>query len=173
VHLRSISLLLVLSLLLAACGSSDSDSTTSTSASTTAATCPTSNTKSFAKTRFAADLGGAFFLSRRYLYQPYRAGKFKKGASGRTFAIIKGTAAAAASVKLLKNARDNAQANPTLCKTIARPLSALIDQLGGIGGALRSGNLGGLAGLGAGLAGLGALAGKAGVPVTEQPTKLG
>ena len=137
-----------------------------------AAGCPTENTRSFAKTRFVADLGGAAFLTKRYIYTPYRDGKFRKGASGRTLAVVKAGVAAATSVKLLKNAQANAQANPTLCTTIAAPLSAAIASLGGVTSALTSGNLAALGGLGSALDNLRGLAGKVGVDVPEQQVGL-
>jgi len=140
-------------------------------AATTATSCPTSNTRAFAKTRFVSDLGGSAFLIRRYLYQPYTAGKFTKGHSGRRVALIKGAVAAATVVKLLKNATLNAQANPTLCKALAAPLAGLTDKISGLAGSLGSGGLdpGVLGGLGGTVTGLLGKAKAAGVPVTEQP----
>ncbi len=180
------SLLLLLALLVTGCKSSSSATTattapvtsaaaaaagsaTATSAGTAAGGCPTSNTASFAKTRFVADLGGAAFSLRRYVYQPYKAGKFTKGASGRTLALVKAAAAAAASVHLLKNADVNAKANPTLCKTIAAPLSSLISTVSGLTHSVLAGGgaTGVLGGLGGSLTGLLSKAGTAGVPVTE------
>lgn len=143
----------------------------SAGAATTATSCPTSNTRAFAKTRFVSDLGGSAFLIRRYLYQPYTAGTFTKGRSGRRVALIKGAVAAATVVKLLKNATLNAQANPTLCKTLAAPLADLTDKISGLAGSLGGGGLdpGVLGGLGGTVTGLLGKAKAAGVPVTEQP----
>ncbi len=140
-------------------------------AATTATTCPTSNTRAFAKTRFVTDLGGSAFLIRRYLYQPYTAGTFTKGHSGRRVALIKGAVAAATVVKLLKNATLNAKANPTLCKALAAPLAGLTDKISGLAGSLVGGGLdpGVLGGLGGTVTGLLGKAKAAGVPVTEQP----
>ena len=177
-------LLVSAALLLAGCGGGDtssagpsagsgvSSSPTAAASSSGPAACPTENTRSFAKTRFVADLGGAAFLTKRYIYGPYRDGKFRKGASGRTVAVVKAGVAAATSVKLLKNARDNAQANPTLCTSIAGPLSAASASLGGVTTALSSGNLAALGGLGSALDALRGLAGKAGVDVPEQQVGL-
>ena len=131
------------------------------------AQCPTSNTRSFAKTRFVSDLGGAAVLIRRYLYQPYTRGSFSKGHSGRTVALLKAAAATATVVHLLKNASLNAQANPTLCKLVAAPLSSLTSTVSGLTGSLGSGaGLGALGGLGGALTGLLGKAKAAGVPVT-------
>lgn len=142
----------------------------STGSSATDASCPTSNTRSFAKTRFVSDLGGAAFLINRYIYQPYSQGEFKKGHSGRTVALIKAAATAATAEHLLKNASLNAKANPALCKTIAAPLSSLTSTIGGLAGSLRGGAVdpGVLGGLGGAVTGLLGKAKTAGVPVTEK-----
>lgn len=183
---------LLLSLLVAGCGSSTTKTTTGAGASSSSATeagstpgttgsadagstdCPTSNTKSFAKTRFVADVGGALFLMNRYVLKPYRAGSFTKGAHGRTIALIKAGTAVAATTKLLKNAQDNAKSNPTLCKSVSGPLGKLSNGLTGVVSGLKSGSLSG-----AGISGLGGLLGsvtsgaaKAGIPVKEQPVSL-
>ena len=70
------------------------------------------------KTRLLADLGLTYGAFQRYLYKPYRAGAFQKGANGRTKALIKAGLATAAIVKLLSNASKNAAADPTLCKYV-------------------------------------------------------
>lgn len=170
-------LVVLLALLVAGCGGSSSDTATPGGAGSTFSTadCPTENTRSFAKTRFVADVGGSIFLVNRYLVQPYRAGTFAKGANGRTAALIKAGLATAVSVKLLKNATENAKANPTLCKTVAAPLSQISAQLDGLVDKLRSGSVDP-----ATMAGLGGLVGTiqqkardAGIPVQEQPVPLG
>lgn len=142
----------------------------STGASAADASCPTSNSRSFAKTRFVSDLGGAAFLIRRYIYQPYTRGVFTKGHAGRTVALVKAAATAGAVVHLLKNASLNAKANPTLCKTIAAPLSSLTTTVSGLAGSLRGGsvNPGVIGGLGGAVSGLLGKATSAGVPVTEK-----
>ena len=70
------------------------------------------------KTRLLADLALTYGAFHRYLYKPYKAGAFRKGASGRTKAIIKAGLATAVIVKLLSNAKKNAAADPTLCKFV-------------------------------------------------------
>jgi len=111
---------------------------------------------------------GAAFLIRRYLYEPYPAGSFSKGHSGRTVALIKAAATAATVVHLLKNASANAKANPTLCRLIATPLASLTSTLTGslTSGTASSGVLGGLGGAVTGLLGK---AQGGGVTVTPTP----
>lgn len=149
---------------------STGSSAASTGVSGADASCPTSNSRSFAKTRFVSDLGGAAFLTRRYIYQPYTQGKFKKGHAGRTIALVKAAATATTVVHLLKNASLNAKANPTLCKTVAAPLSSLTATVSGLAGSLRGGSVdpGVIGGLGGAVSGLLSKAKSAGVPVTEK-----
>ena len=143
--LQKISLILVSGLLCltAACSSSGSSTVASAgnvSGTAVAATaCPTSNTKSFAKTRFVADValaGGAF---KRYIYTPAKAGKFKKGASGKITALIKAAAAGAFVVNRLNAAKSAAEANPTLCKVLAQPLANFSAAVSGLIGKAKSG----------------------------------
>ena len=68
--------------------------------------------------RLLADLALAYGAFHRYLYRPYQAGMFRKGADGRVKAIIKAGLATAAIIKLLSNAEKNAAADPTLCKFV-------------------------------------------------------
>jgi hypothetical protein len=155
--------------------SSVAGATSTGSTDTTSSTdCPTTNTKSFAKTRFVSDVGGALFLTNRYVLQPYRAGKFTKGAGGRTVALIKAAAAVAATTKLLKNAQSNAKANPTLCKSVSGPLTRLTNGLSGVVGGLKSGSLsaGALSGIGGLLTSVKSKSGQGGVPVNEQQVPL-
>src|SRR5882757_115478 len=84
--------------------------------------CPASNTIAFAKTKFLAHTGLAFGAFHRYLYKPFQAGTFKKGASGRITAFIKGGLAALFVKREIRLASEDVKANPTLCKAIAAPL---------------------------------------------------
>ncbi|MFB7051764.1 hypothetical protein [Streptomyces vinaceus] len=93
----------------------------------------------FAKTRFVANAGLAAGATYQWIIKPYRAGKFKKGASGRTFALIKAGLAGAFAYNRLKAAADNAKGDPLLSKAVA-PLTASIESLKGLGAKLRKGN---------------------------------
>ena len=110
-------------------------------ASATPAACPTKNTESFAKTKFVADValaGGAF---KRYIYSPAKAGKFKKGASGKVLALVKAAAAGAFTVNRLNAAKNAAQANPTLCKLLAAPIAKFSAAVSGLIGKAKSGSI--------------------------------
>ena len=106
----------------AACSSSGKSATAVTSASQSAsaanASCAQAGTRKIPKTRLLADLGLTYGAFQRYLYKPFKAGAFQKGANGRTKALIKAGLASAAIVKLLSNASKNAAADPTLCKYV-------------------------------------------------------
>lgn len=147
---RKLSIILAIGVLAftTACSSSSSSTNGASSvtgvaagASATPMTCPTSNTKSFAKTRFVADLalaGGAF---KRYIYTPARSGKFNKGAHGRVLAFVKAAAAGAFTVNRLEAAKSAAEANPTLCKLLAQPIAKFSAAVSGLAGKAKSGNV--------------------------------
>ena len=59
--------------------------------------------------------------------------------AGKAVALV-GGATAALDLKLLDNAVKNAQANPTLCKTIAQPLGTAVESVKNMKGDLTSGN---------------------------------
>lgn len=93
----------------------------------------------FAKTRFVVNAGLAAGATYQWIIKPYRAGKFKKGADGRTFALIKAGLAGAFAYNRLKAAANNAKADPLLSKAVA-PLAAGIESLKSLGGKLRKGD---------------------------------
>ncbi|GAB3584945.1 hypothetical protein [Calidifontibacter terrae] len=87
------------------------------------------------------DIGLAAGTFHRYLWKPYQAGTFTKGANGRLKAIVKGTGAAALDLKLLSNAKKNVQANPTLCRTLYAPISNAAADLGKVKSAITGGDI--------------------------------
>ncbi|MET9888456.1 hypothetical protein ABZZ20_36145 [Streptomyces sp. NPDC006430] len=95
----------------------------------------------FAKTRFIANAGLAAGATYQWIVKPYREGKFKKGAEGRTFALIKAGLAGAFAYNRLKAAAENAKGDPLLSKAVA-PLTAGIASLKGLGTKLRQGDAG-------------------------------
>ncbi|MFE3554653.1 hypothetical protein ACFXKW_07240 [Streptomyces sp. NPDC059193] len=101
----------------------------------------TAEKQKFAKTRFVANAGLAAGATYQWIIKPYRAGKFKKGAKGRTFALIKAGLAGAFAYNRLKAAADNAKGDPLLSKAMG-PLTAGIESLKGLGSKLRKGDAG-------------------------------
>jgi hypothetical protein len=71
--------------------------------------------------------------------KPWKAGKFKKGAKGRKFALVKAGLAGAFAYNRLKAATRNAKGDPTLSKALA-PLTAGIDSLKDLPSKLRKGD---------------------------------
>ncbi|MFZ3469939.1 hypothetical protein ACODT3_27295 [Streptomyces sp. 4.24] len=95
----------------------------------------------FAKARFVANAGLAAGATYQWIIKPYRAGKFKKGTKGRTFALVKAGLAGAFAYNRLKAASENAKGDPLLSKAVG-PLTAGIDSLKGLGSKLRKGQAG-------------------------------
>lgn len=126
----------------AACGG-DSSQTMATSADSTPTAVPTASAsferQKLAKTRFVANAGLAAGATYQWIIKPYRAGKFKKGADGRTFALVKAGLAGAFTYNRLKAAVNNAKGDPLLSKAVA-PLSAGIESLKDLGTKLRKGD---------------------------------
>lgn len=109
-------------------------------AASPSATTPEEKQK-FAKTRFVANAGLAAGATYQWIIKPYRDGKFKKGAKGRTFALVKAGLAGAFAYNRLKAATENAKGDPLLSKAVG-PLTAGIDSLKGLGSKLRKGQAG-------------------------------
>lgn len=126
-----------------ACGGATDDATQDTAAVVAAAATPSPSTSAerqkFAKTRFVANAGLAAGASYQWIVKPWKAGKFKKGASGRRFALVKAGLAGAFAYNRLKAATKNAKGDPTLSKALA-PLSAGIDSLKDLPSKLRKGD---------------------------------
>ncbi|WUS96776.1 hypothetical protein OHA46_08790 [Streptomyces sp. NBC_00708] len=122
-----------------ACGSDDEDGGTSSSASPTGTS--SAEAQKWAKTRFVANAGLAAGATYQWIVKPYRAGKFKKGADGRTFALVKAGLAGGFAYNRLKAATENAKGDPLLSKAVA-PLTAGIASLKGLGTKLRKGEAG-------------------------------
>nr|WSX52089.1 hypothetical protein OG409_26080 [Streptomyces sp. NBC_00974] len=110
-------------------------------AATPSASASAEEKQKFAKTRFVANAGLAAGATYQWIVKPYRAGKFKKGTKGRTFALIKAGLAGAFAYNRLKAASENAKGDPLLSKAMV-PLTAGIESLKGLGSKLRSGQAG-------------------------------
>ncbi|MFF5827386.1 hypothetical protein ACF1D2_07765 [Streptomyces bacillaris] len=148
-----VALLLSCSVLVSAtgCGDKGSDAATRTgaspsssvSASVTASVSAsaTAERQRLAKTRFVANAGLAAGATYQWIVKPYRAGTFKKGAEGRTFALVKAGLAGGFAYNRLKAAAENAKGDPLLSKAVA-PLTAGIESLKGMATKLRNGEAG-------------------------------
>jgi hypothetical protein len=172
-------------LVIAGCGpaSSPSSSPGSTTSPTTSAaadpppsasdaapvdgSCPTTSTTSFAKTKFALHAGLAFGAFHRYLWKPYRAGTFGKGASGRVTAFIKGGLAALFVKREVRLAGEDVKADPTLCRNIAAPLASIGNGVQGAVDKLKSGDASGVTGVDSAISSTEGAAARGGAPITE------
>ncbi|WP_299569381.1 hypothetical protein [uncultured Williamsia sp.] len=165
--------------LLAGCKKSDSSSSAAPSSaavstsqsgsapSGSATDCPTSNTTSFAKTKFVAHSGLAFGAFHRYLYKPYRAGTFTKGADGRLTAFAKGGLAALFIKREIRLASEDVKANPTLCRAIAAPLARIGDTVQAAFDKVKSGDASGIDGVESAITSVSSSSKKDGVDITE------
>ncbi|SFX12086.1 hypothetical protein SAMN02787144_1001557 [Streptomyces atratus] len=133
-------LLLCCALVVGATGCGGGDGNSASSSASPSGTSSAEQQK-FAKTRFVANAGLAAGATYQWIVKPYRAGKFKKGADGRTFALVKAGLAGGFTYNRLKAAVANAKGDPLLSKAIA-PLTAGIESLKGLGEKLRKGEVG-------------------------------
>ncbi|NYJ74344.1 hypothetical protein [Allobranchiibius huperziae] len=149
--------------------SSGSSTAASSAASPTnaAASCPSSNTRSFAKTRFVTDIGLTVGTFHRWIWKPYKAGTFHKGSHGRIRAVVKGAAVAGLDLHLMNNAKKNVEANPTLCKDLAAPIQSAVTSLTNLEGKITSGDYGSLTTLESTLSGILSTGNKHGLGITE------
>lgn len=100
---------------------------------------PTAERQRLAKTRFVANAGLAAGAAYQWIVKPWKAGKFKKGTKGRTFALVKAGLAGTFAYNRLKAASRNAQGDPLLSKAMA-PLTSGIDALKDLPAKLRKGD---------------------------------
>jgi len=166
--ITAIALLSVVSFGLVGCGSDSGDNAAGTQEHTiSVSSCPTDNTKAFPKARFAANVGLIAGSFHRWIWKPYKAGKFKKGADGRILATAKAVATALFIKHEVGNAVDNVRADPTLCKLLATPMSTIQTMVDKLGSSIKGGDVGTLIGLNGALGTLTGLLAKNGMPVTE------
>jgi hypothetical protein len=131
------------------------------------ATCPATPTTSFAKTKFALHAGLAFGAFHRYLWKPYRAGTFGKGASGRVTAFVKAGLAALFVKREVRLADEDVKADPTLCHAIAAPLASIGNDVQGAVDRVRGGDGSGIDGIDSAISSTESAAGRDGAPITE------
>ena len=124
----------------------------------------------FAKTRFLLHSGLAFGAFHRYIYKPFREGKFRSGADGRRTALVKAALAGAFASHELKVARDDALASDTLRRHLVRPMDALLARLKSLAGSLKGGSFdpGAIAGAAGALSTLSSVASGNGVEIKDR-----
>jgi len=92
-----------------------------------------------AKTKFVLHAGLAFGAFHRYIYEPFRSGRFAGGGRVRkSVIVVKGAAAGLFAYHEVKLALTDAHSSPLLSKLVS-PLTALSSGLQGIAGKLKRG----------------------------------
>jgi hypothetical protein len=129
--------------------------------------CPATATTSFAKTKFVLHAGLAFGAFHRYLWKPYRAGTFGKGASGRVTAFLKGGLAALFVKREVRLASEDVKADPTLCRAIAAPLASIGNDVQGAVDRLKGGDGSGLDRVDSSITSAESASSKGGAPIVE------
>ncbi|MFH9721870.1 hypothetical protein ACH4M4_02740 [Streptomyces sp. NPDC017254] len=135
-----VALLLSCTLLMTAAACGDDDGQSASGAATPTGSASFEQQK-LAKTRFVANAGLAAGATYQWIVKPYRAGRFQKGADGRTLALVKAGLAGAFTYNRLKAAVNNAKGDPLLSKAVV-PLTAGIESLKDLGTKLRKGEAG-------------------------------
>ncbi|MFI6640038.1 hypothetical protein [Streptomyces sp. NPDC050504] len=107
----------------------------------TASPSTSAEAQKFAKTRFVTNAGLATGAAYQWIVKPYRAGKFKKGADGQKFALVKAGLAGTFAYNRLKAAVNNAKGDELLSKALV-PVEAGIESLKGLGTKFRKGEAG-------------------------------
>jgi hypothetical protein len=122
------------------------------------------------KTRFATDLGVAFFAFHHWVLTPYKNGAFAAGAPHRTAALVKGGAALLFAVNRVKAAENiaNNSKSPTL-QALIRPIHGMEAAFAAIGtrlkgGAYKSGDVSALDDV---VKGVGTKSSAAGLPIND------
>ena len=177
----AVALSIALFAFVAGCSSSPSTSpaangtsTSTATAGTYAAPCPTKATKHFAKTRFVLDVGLAAGAFRKWIYNPWKAGTFHKGANGRVAAMVKAGVAGVFVVSRLHAAKTLAQSDPLLCKVMIAPINKFTASVQGLVGKSKAGTLdpADVASSSSSLDQLKSASSGAGAPVTEQTPSI-
>ncbi len=170
---RVVAVVLVGLLLVAAgCGSKSNGSSSNTSGASGAAGTQTTPAKKthFAKTKFVIHAGLAFGAFHRYVYKPFKAGKFSHPLTHK-LAVVKGGVAAIFAYHEVKVALKDAQSSPLLSKLVS-PLTALQTKLSALGSTLKRGKSDPTAidSANSDVSAISAQSAKAGQPIKDQPT---
>ncbi|MBV9164026.1 MAG: hypothetical protein JO281_21330 [Pseudonocardiales bacterium] len=98
-------------------------------------------TASFDKTKFVFHSGLGFGAFHHFVYEPFRSGGFSSGTPGRIRRLAEAGLATAFTVHELRLAKQDAEANPTLCKLVAAPLENAAASLQRLRGPVSSGQV--------------------------------
>ena len=140
----------------------------SASPATEPAACPTSNTTSFAKTKFVLHAGLAFGAFHRYLYKPFKAGTFTSGGTAHKILVFAKAGTAALFIKReIRLSIEDVKASPLLCKAIAAPLGSLSNTISGAVTKLKSGDTSALTDANTAIASIEAQARQGGAAIAE------
>jgi hypothetical protein len=163
----------VLALVLAAgCGSSSSSNgATSGQASAGATQTSGTGTTSFAKTKFLLHAGLAFGAIHRYIYKPYKEGKFSGGLFHHKLAVVKAALAAAFAYHEIRLALDDARSSKIL-SALLHPLLVLQTKLSSLRDGLAHGSVdpAAIASTNSDAGSIGALSSRAGQTVQDLAT---
>lgn len=131
--------IVAISLVFASCGN-DSKTVTETTKSGDVTTRTVPDVK-FAKTKFVLHGGLAYGAFHRYIYKPYKAGSFKKGAPKRKRSIAKAVAAGVFTAEQLRQMRRDALSDDKL-RPLADKIGNITPALATLVSAFRGGSLG-------------------------------
>jgi hypothetical protein len=157
--------ILLTAAVIAACGGGTGSSTAGAGATSS------TSTTHLAKTKFVLHAGLAFGAFHRYIYKPFKEGKFSGGLLHHKLATVKAGLAAAFAYHEVKLALQDARSSKLLSKALG-PLLALQTKLGALASGLKHGKVDGAAITSANSdAGKTSQAGaKAGQPISDQAT---
>src|SRR5947209_14089682 len=167
--LLAVLIVAVLAAGVAGCGSSASSS--SANGQAPAAHTSTTSTTHFAKTKFALHAGLAFGAFHRYIYKPYKEGKFSGGLLHHKLATVKAALAAAFAYHEVRLALDDARSSKILSKLLS-PLLALQTKLSSLKSGLTHGTADGatINSANADTGSISTQSGQVGQPIPDQPT---
>jgi hypothetical protein len=173
-RLLAISLVVLTALVGAGCGSKGSTASSSgtpAAQTTTPAATGTTPTTHFAKTKFVLHAGLAFGAFHRYIYKPFKTGRFSGGLLHHKLATVKAALAAAFAYHEVKLALNDARSSKILSTALA-PLLALQTKLGSLTGKLKHGSADAatIQSAQSDTGTIGAAGARAGQPIADQPT---
>ncbi len=166
-----VGLLALLLAFAAGCGSSSKSSSSSANGQPPAAQTSSAPKTHFAKTKFALHAGLAFGAFHRYIYKPFKEGKFSGGLLHHKAAVLKAALAAAFAYHEVKLALNDARSSRIL-STLLSPLLALQTKLSSLRAGFKHGtaNPATIQSANGDTSTISAESGRRGQPIQDQPT---